>query len=183
MDLRADYIAQLSATPDGFLGAGINSSVPAAEKLKVRTIGSETTKPSNPKDLAALTRAPMSVVPMTVLAETGVAMVEGMLKYGRHNYRDAGILSSIYIDAALRHIFKFWEGQDLDPDSTINHITKAIASLIVLRDGFISGNVTDDRPPVVVDATEFWNALSKSIEFLKEKYGDINPKHFTEKDI
>lgn len=139
-------------------------------------------KPSNPKDLAALTRAPMSVVPMTVLAETGVAMVEGMLKYGRHNYRDTGVQASIYIDAALRHIFKFWEGQDLDPDSTINHITKAIASLIVLRDGFISGNVTDDRPPVVVDATEFWNALSKSIEFLKEKYGDINPKHFTEKN-
>ena len=53
---------------------------------------------------------------------------EGARKYGRHNYRVIGVRGSVYYDATLRHVTAWWEGEDLDPERGINHISKAIAS-------------------------------------------------------
>jgi len=107
-----------------------------------------TTKDTNPKDAVGIKKwRQFSCIPLTVLAEIGVALVEGARKYGRHNYRVAGVRSSVYVDASIGHIMQYWEGEDIDPDSNLSHITKAIASLIVLRDSMIQENIVDDRPP------------------------------------
>jgi hypothetical protein len=81
------------------------------------------------------------------MAELGVAMLEGARKYGKHNYRVAGVRASVYVDAAFGHIMQWWEGEDRDADSGLSHITKAIASLTVLRDAMIQDKMVDDRPP------------------------------------
>ena len=81
------------------------------------------------------------------MAEVGVGMLEGSIKYGRHNYRAIGVRAEVYYDAARRHIDAWWEGEDIDPDSGLSHITKAICSLVVLRDAMIQGKLFDDRPP------------------------------------
>lgn len=104
-------------------------------------------KDTNPKDSVGIKKVPMSTVPAAVMAEVGLAMLEGALKYGRHNYRASGVRASVYYDATLRHLFAWWEGQDLDPDSGLSHVTKAIACLVVLRDSMRQGMLTDDRPP------------------------------------
>jgi hypothetical protein len=104
-------------------------------------------KPTNPKDAIGILKAPMSTVPAEVMLEVGVALLEGAIKYGRHNYRVVGVRSSVYYDATMRHLMAWWEGEDADPDSGLSHITKAIASLTVLRDAMIRGKVNDDRPP------------------------------------
>jgi hypothetical protein len=93
----------------------------------------------------------LSCVPMTVVLEIATAMREGAQKYGRHNWREAGVRSSVYFDAAIRHLFAWWEGEEIDPDSGISHLTKAIASLVVLRDGQMQSETqpelfNDDRP-------------------------------------
>jgi hypothetical protein len=87
------------------------------------------------------------VVPAQVLAEVGLAMLEGAVKYGRYNFRGVGVRYSVYYDAAIRHLFSFQEGEDIDPDSGLSHITKAIASLTVLRDAMLNDKWEDDRPP------------------------------------
>jgi hypothetical protein len=56
-------------------------------------------KDSNPKDVVGVRKAPLSCVPKTVVAELGVAMLEGASKYGRHNWREAGVRSSDRLDA------------------------------------------------------------------------------------
>lgn len=105
-------------------------------------------KDTNPKDAVGVRKWRIfSVVPMTVIAELGVAMLEGARKYGRHNYRVAGVRASVYVDAAVGHIMQWWEGEDTDADSGLSHVTKAIASLTVLRDAMIQDMLTDDRPP------------------------------------
>jgi hypothetical protein len=131
----------------------------------------DTSKASNPKDMVGIKKAPMSTVPTGVLMEVGVAMLEGALKYGRHNYRSIGVRSSVYYDAALRHLGAWWEGEDRDPDSGLSHITKCIASLVVLRDAMRQGNLNDDRPPREVDA-EWMLELNKHVAALQEKYPD-----------
>jgi hypothetical protein len=106
------------------------------------------TKDTNPKDALGVQRVPlMSVIPQNVIAEVALALLEGAWKYGRHNYRAAGVRPSVYVDAAQGHIGNYWEGEDIDPDSERHHVIKAIAGLVVLYDSICQENVQDDRPP------------------------------------
>jgi hypothetical protein len=130
------------------------------------------TKDTNPKDGIGIRKTPWSVIPMRVIAELGLALLEGACKYRRHNYRVAGVRASVYMDATFRHLAAWWEGEDVDPDSNLSHITKAIASLTVLRDSMISGNWNDDRPPVQ-DAA-FFHEYNKHAEALVAK-GNLEP--------
>lgn len=137
-------------------------------------------KQTNPKDIVGTQKAPMSTVSAPVLAEIGVAMLEGACKYGRHNYRAVGVRASVYYDATMRHLMSWWEGEDTDPDSGMSHVTKAITSLVVLRDAMIQGMVTDDRAPV---SNEFYTELNHKAKLIIEKYKDVNPKHYTRDDV
>lgn len=119
-------------------------------------------KETNPKDAAASAqgRLQFSVIPWRAVpcaprtpaewmayTEVALAMAEGAWKYGRHNYRVAGVRASVYFDAAMRHLVALEMGEEIDPDSGIHHCAKAIAGLLVLRDAMKGGTWTDDRPP------------------------------------
>lgn len=128
----------------------------------------ETNKDTNPKDAVGVTKIPYSTVPQAPMMEVCVGMLEGALKYGRHNYRDSGVRASVYYDAVMRHMNAWFEGQDLDPDSGISHVTKAICSLLVLRDSMLRGNWYDDRPPKIDD--EFIDDMNMHVRYLLNKY-------------
>jgi hypothetical protein len=74
-----------------------------------------------------------------------LAMHEGGTKYGPFNYRDVPVAAHIYVDAALGHIMAYADGEDLDPDSGIHHLGKAMACCAILIDGIITNRVKDDR--------------------------------------
>lgn len=131
-------------------------------------------KQTNPKDAIGVGKAGLSCVPMNVVVEVGVAMQEGALKYGRHNWRAVGVRSSVYFDAAMRHLISWWEGEDVDPDSGLSHITKAIAGLAVLRDSQIRGMENDDRP---WPSEPFYLDLNNAASALREKHADKSPVH------
>ena len=129
---RLEEEAGLNETPGGAIG------LPTPE----------TRKDTNPKDGVGSLKPSYAAVPIPVLYELGAALTEGARKYGGYNWRVAGVRTSVYIDATRRHLDSFWEGEDIDPDSGLSHITKAIASLTVFRDAMIQGKVAnDDRPP------------------------------------
>lgn len=151
-------------------------------------------KQSNPKDAVGSKKARwFSYVPLRVMAWVGLALLEGARKYGRHNYREAGVRASVYVDACVNgHLQKWWEGEDIDPDTCeldaagkpvlstgLNHIDKAIASLIVLRDGMLQGNWVDDRPPSIAHPEEFWPDLDKRAAAIIARYPDAK-EPFTE---
>ncbi len=149
------------------------------EPQDVREVVSKlSSKDSNPKDAVGGTKARwMSYIPLRVLYGVGLAMYEGCRKYGRHNYRIAGIRASVYADAAAGHIQDWMEGQDIDPDSGLSHIDKAIASLFVLRDGMLGGNWTDDRPPSIANIDAFKTDLNAKWQAITAKYPDAKPAY------
>ncbi|RWR09695.1 dATP/dGTP diphosphohydrolase domain-containing protein [Paenirhodobacter populi] len=102
--------------------------------------------PADPKQSAGAAKVPMAALPMAVVAELAVAHGEGAAKYGRHNWRKGEVLASTYYAATLRHLTAWFEGEDIDPDSGLSHLVKAMASLAVLRDAQIHGTALDDRP-------------------------------------
>jgi hypothetical protein len=137
-------------------------------------------KDTNPKDAIGIRKIPASTRSAAVDAEVGVGMMEGSMKYGRHNYRVAGVRASVYYDATQRHLTRFWEGEDIDPDSGLSHITKAICSLYVLRDAMINNMWVDDRPPAI--SPTFWADLQEKVDALLEKYPDPVPP-YTNQDM
>lgn len=150
-------------------------------------------KDTNPKDALGIRKAPVSTLPMQVVFETGLAMLEGARKYGRHNYRSVGVRGSVYFDACIRHLSQWWEGQDIDPDSGLSHVTKAIACLFVLRDSMIAENWVDDRPPQhskKLDLEKINNHVAEIIDKYPDcvepytelnKVEDCSKKEFAEK--
>jgi hypothetical protein len=137
-------------------------------------------KDTNPKDLIGSKKAKLSVIPAGVMFEIGLGLLEGACKYGRHNYRAAGVRSSVYYDATLGHLMDWWEGQDIDPESGLNHVTKALSSLTVLRDAMLQDMLTDDRPP---RSKVFKSDFNDKAASIIELHSDKNPKHYTQKDI
>ena len=139
-------------------------------------------KESNPKYACGVKKVPIHCVPTGPLLELGLAMLEGGCKYGTHNYRAVGVRASTYYDAVMaRHMPAWWEGEDIDPDSGVHHITKAIACLFVLRDSMLMGNFKDDRPiryPKGLNIAE----LNQQAATIIEKYPDIK-KPFLATDI
>jgi len=122
-------------------------------------------KDSNPKDAIGSRKAGLSMLPRQVLYEVALGMLEGSLKYARHNYRIAGVRASVYMDANSRHMDAWWEGQDMDPGSGLHHVVKAIASLVVLRDSMLAGNWYDDRPLSIGDPAwlDYYNKEAERI--------------------
>lgn len=135
------------------------------------------TKDTNPKDAVGVRKAPMSTVPVPVIMEIGLAMLEGARKYGRHNYRVAGVRASVYYDALWRHMGAWWEGENIDLASGLNHVTKALATLTVLRDAMINHKLEDDRPPAV--SVDFVAVLNKGAGEIISRLPDPKPA-FTE---
>jgi hypothetical protein len=137
------------------------------------------TKETNPKDAVGVRKVPGHVIPQRVIAETGLAMLEGARKYGSYNWRDAGVRASVYYDAVVtRHLGAWWEGQDTDPDSGLSHVTKAIAGLTILRDSMMHGNWVDDRP---IAADESWvHVMNEKAAEIIERYPDAKAP-FTQK--
>jgi hypothetical protein len=137
-------------------------------------------KQSNPKDALGIKKVPFSCVPANVIGEIALGLMEGGRKYGRHNYRVVGVRTSVYYDAALRHLMSYWEGEDIDPDSGLSHISKALSCLTVLRDAMMNNMCEDDRPPKVIDQ-DWVRSLNIQAEEIIEKYPDSVPA-YTEKN-
>jgi hypothetical protein len=138
----------------------------------------EATKSSNPKFALGIKKVPTHCIPPAVKLEIGLAMMEGGRKYGTYNWREEGVKATTYYDASNRHLDAWLEGEDDDPASGINHVTKAIASLVVLRDSMLFGNFIDDRPqqqPGGFDMEKY----NKKAERIIEKYPNCK-EPFTE---
>jgi hypothetical protein len=143
---------------------------------------SEGKKFTNPKDAAGTAKVGVHFVPMSVVSEVGLAMLEGHRKgYGGHNYRAAGVRASVYVDAIWRHLFQQWWdlGEDIDEASELSHVTKAIACLVVLRDSMLQDNMVDDRP---IRSLASMDTLNSKAAILVAKYPNpVEP--FTEKGM
>ena len=135
-------------------------------------------KPSNPKDLIGTDKLPLSLVPFTSIAYQSLGHLEGNLKYGLVNWREAGVRTSIYIDACLRHIAKFTNGEWEDAETKVPHLGSALACLGIIVDAYESGKLVDDRPkPAPVSA--LIDKLSANVRHLRTLHADKNPVHYT----
>lgn len=136
-------------------------------------------KPSNPKDMIGSNKLPLHLWPETATALGCLALLDGNLKYGRTNWRVAGVKASIYFDALKRHINAWFdEGEDNDMDSGLPHLAHALACIAILVDAKAAGRLTDDRL-VRGGYRKLIDEITPHVARLKAKHADKHPKHYT----
>lgn len=141
-------------------------------------------KPSNPKDIIGSAKLDMGLVPDILEAAAATAFLEGALKYGRFNWRVAGVSAGVYHAALKRHIKKWWNGQDRDQATKVHHLANAIACLAIILDAELYGKLTDDRPPcpnpdamaVLIDSA------GGLVAHLKDLFASNKPHQYTIED-
>jgi hypothetical protein len=101
---------------------------------------------TNPKDLIGVTKVSMSKLPAVAIVHGAHAMMDGADKYGAYNWRAKQVQADVYVDAALRHITAWFEGEELAQDSKVHHLGHAIACCAILLDAQETGNLVDNRP-------------------------------------
>lgn len=100
---------------------------------------------TNPKDLVGASKAPLRYVPPALMIEASGPMEDGAIKYGPFNWRQYPVEVVTYVEAAIRHLFAFLDGQDNAEDSGHSHIGHAIAGLGIVADSKALGTLIDNR--------------------------------------
>lgn len=139
------------------------------------------TKASNPKDIIGSRKLDVGLVPWSAIVGMAKALWEGAVKYGRFNWRIAGVRAGIYHAACQRHLAKWWNGQRCDPKTRVHHLDSAMACLAIMRDAELYGKLEDDRPPcpdpdamaMLIDEAE------EDLAHIREVFRDHNPRQFT----
>lgn len=134
-------------------------------------------KDTNPKSKAATYRLPLSLVPGSFIAYTCLGMTEGDAKYGGYNFRVKGVKVSTYIDALKRHIERFEAGEWIDPETHVPHLASMGADVAIIVDGFVQGNINDDRPPAQPGFLKFLDESKAVIKHLYDTFNnEANPR-------
>lgn len=136
-------------------------------------------KLTNPKDHIGSSKLHLDLVPESLVVFAAMGFLEGALKYGKYNWRAAGVRLSIYIAALERHKAKFMAGEWADPKTKVPHLASMIACLGIVVDAHVSGKLNDDRPPSQPNLSLFIDEQSELVAHLKELFSDCNPHQHT----
>lgn len=131
-------------------------------------------KPTNPKDLAAISRVPMHLVPDTLMLYAAMGFAEGDSKYIGYNFRVAGVSVMTYVAALRRHLMKYVNGEWADKKTKVPHLASVACCVAILIDGHVVGNINDDRPPGV-DLSDSIEEAERIIRHVYELNKDIRP--------
>lgn len=104
-----------------------------------------TNTPTDPKGAVGATKTPLGLIPPFAMAQTAWAHKLGAEKYGPFNWRDTGVCASTYVNAMLRHLNAWRDGEDLDPESGISHLAHIACNCNILLDAGFCRTLQDDR--------------------------------------
>lgn len=85
------------------------------------------------------------LLPVLALEEVTRVFTYGAKKYSDRNWEKGFIWSRPY-GATLRHLFAFWRGESIDPESGISHLAHCCCNVLFLLEFSIRKTGTDDRP-------------------------------------
>lgn len=107
----------------------------------------------NPKTVYGMSKPGIEGVPAAPLFMVGEVMRFGAAKYGLTNWRHDPISASVYYNAAMRHLFSWWDGDNLDTETGLPHLAHAAACLMIILDAGLTDDLNDDRPSAGLTST------------------------------
>ena len=140
----------------------------------------------NPKDKLGKSKLPYHLAPESAIAYMSMGLYEGMVKYGRTNWRASKVLASVYYAALLRHALDWFEGQNQSDDSQNMHLGNCLACLAILVDAKVHGTLVDDRNYITEESDAGLRKMKEQLlgimRNIESLYGDKNPKQYDHRD-
>lgn len=130
----------------------------------------------NPKSIYGIQKPPLFYTPMRAVYLTAAVHLQGALKYGHFNWRMQPVTASTYIDAALRHIMAYKEGEQVALDTGLPHLAHAAACLNILMDAYAHGTLKDDRHEQTTNMEGFFENLSETVRHIYAEWGSYLTK-------
>ena len=172
----------MSIAPAG-PGANFFSTKPERESNQHHEAQMKSKYPAdNPKDAIGRSKLPLSLWPVSATAVGCLGLLEGKLKYGRNNWRAAPVSATVYIDALLRHVSLYAEGENLSSDVGNIHLGNALACLAILVDAGAHKTLIDDRNFTPsgkgAETRELFSRLTSKVAELHDQFAGIAPQHW-----
>lgn len=136
------------------------------------------TQPANPKQTFGDKKVPLHLFPTTAIAGGCLAFLEGNLKYGRDNFRVAPVEAMTYVRACDGHMKAYEEGRDIDPDSGLPELWKALACIAILIDATEAATLIDNRK-YPGGYLKMIPECEAHVERLRALHADKNPVHYS----
>lgn len=135
----------------------------------------------NPKDLVGRGKLPLELWPAEATAMGCLGMLEGAEKYGRNNFiAGDGVIASIYIAAAKRHLDAWFAGEECAPDTGTPHLANALATIAIVVKCAAHGKLIDDRDFAPNPGyRRLVEELTPHVGRIKAMFADKHPKDFT----
>ena len=89
-------------------------------------------------------KPPLGLVPASAIEAIAWAMEYGARKHGRDDWRK-GFPFTERLNSALRHIFSYLEGEDIDPESGVPNLDLAMTQLVFVKEYTVTHPECDDR--------------------------------------
>ena len=89
-------------------------------------------------------KPPLSLIPLAALEAEAKVFAFGAAKYGRDNFK-LGMEWTRLVDACLRHVYAFSNGEDIDKESGLSHLGHARCCLSMLLYYTENNKGKDDR--------------------------------------
>lgn len=86
----------------------------------------------------------LGLIPPEAIIALGEVLTYGAKKYGKRNW-EKGFDHSRTVDAALRHLYAYLGGEDIDPESKLHHLKHFLCNAAFLVTFVERGIGTDDR--------------------------------------
>lgn len=136
----------------------------SAESMGKPAQGPQPYPNTNPKTLTGNSKVPvLSVIPPASIIAQATAMrygaffaprTDGTKGYGPYNWRDQPIEAHVYIDAAMRHLMQWFDGDESEiicddegrAIDEVSHLAFALATIGILLDAKANETLIDDRP-------------------------------------
>lgn len=123
--------------------------------------------PADPKKIYGDKKPPLIQLPLVAVAHASCAHYDGDLKYGWRNWRDNPVEARTYLNAAMRHLHLWNEGEEYTRDTGVNNLGAVIACCAILLDAQVNDALIDNRSKSVA-ACNLLHELDRTIQDLKD---------------
>lgn len=114
----------------------------------------------------------MYLLPPKALTEVAKVLTFGANKYDEDNWKKLDNLQNRYTGAALRHIFAHMDGEELDPETGLDHLAHALCCLLFKLEAKLEDGKSKEkglREPIDSEYRESDNPLEWGLSDYKER--------------
>lgn len=139
--------------------------------------------PDNPKKAYGDKKPGLHLNPLSAAIAQWEAQFDGALKYGEVNWRDQPVEAMTYIDAAMRHLRLYENGEKYARDTKVQNLGAVMACCAILIDAELHGALIDNRKPSPETCDLLHTRGEEMVQVLRQAQADRNVYRKPVKDI